>query len=60
MEFKVKKWFLMQKFTQGERYAISVADDCFSLRETEKAVLLKWITKFGNIESWIPKSCLEA
>lgn len=54
----VQKWFMEKKFTQSERYAISTADDPKVVRETEKAVLLKWATEFGTIESWIPKKCL--
>jgi len=57
---RVKSWFLNKKFSAGERYAISCCDEGPSVkRETEKAVLLSWNTKFGKVEGWVPKSCLE-
>ena len=43
---------LNKEFTQGERYAISTADDPDVVRETEKAFLLKWKTEFGTIQHW--------
>ena len=52
----IKSWFLNKEFTQGERYAISTADDPDVVRETEKAFLLKWKTEFGYIQHWVPKS----
>ena len=52
----IKSWFLNKEFTQGERYAISTADDPDVVRETEKAFLLKWKTEFGTIQHWVPKS----
>ena len=54
----VKEWFINKNFNQNERYGISVADRSYIERETEKAVLVRWETEFGNITSWIPKSCL--
>lgn len=55
---RVKSWFMNKNFTQNERYAISCSDDPTVTRETEKAVLLKWVSKFGTITRWVPKSCL--
>ena len=52
----IKSWFLNKEFTQGERYAISTADDPSVVRETEKAFLLKWKTEFRSIQHWVPKS----
>lgn len=54
----VQPWFLNKNFSQGERYAISCSDDPTVTRETEKAVLLRWATKFGEITRWVPKSCI--
>lgn len=54
----IKEWFFNKNFTQNERYAISVADREEIIRETEKAVLVKWFTEFGNITRWIPRSCI--
>lgn len=52
----IQKWFMTKSFTQGERYAIQVADDLEIKKETEKALLLQWSTKFGKISRWVPKS----
>ena len=54
----VKTWFVNKEFSQQERYAISTVDPIV-VKETEKAVFLKWPTKFGVIKKWVPKSCLE-
>ena len=54
----VKEWFINKNFNQNERYGISVADRSYIERETWKAVLVRWETEFGNITSWVPKSCL--
>lgn len=53
----IKDWFLDKKFTQDEKYAISVSDVSI-IGESEKAVKLKFESDYGNIFSWIPKSCL--
>lgn len=52
----IQKWFMIKSFTQGERYAIQVADALEIKKETEKALLLQWSTEFGKITRWIPKS----
>ena len=56
----VKKWFLEKAFTQNERYAIDTTEQVSIVRETEKAVLIKWVTDFGTIQRWVPKSCVES
>lgn len=55
---KIKECFLEKEFTQNERYAISVAYNQIIERETEKAYLIKWDTKFGIVTRWVPKSCV--
>lgn len=57
-KIRVKSWFMQKNFTQNERYAIDCARSSSVQKETEKAVLVKWSTKFGSIDRWIPKSCL--
>lgn len=57
-EIRVKDWFLHKNFSSSERYAISISHSSSIERETEKAVLVRWATKFGAITRWIPKSCL--
>ena len=57
--FSIKSWFLNKEFGANERIAIaSVSPDM--VRETEKAVCLRWNTSYGVIARWVPKSCLEA
>lgn len=58
IKMMVKEWFMNKNFTQNESYAVSVAHNSSVERETEKAVLIKWYTKYGNITKWVPKSCL--
>lgn len=53
----VKAWFAKKEFSQSERYAMETSDALID-RETEKAYLLKWNTKFGVIKKWVPKSCV--
>lgn len=56
--FSIKAWFLNKEFSANERIAIaSVSPDM--VRETEKAVCLRWNTSYGIITRWVPKSCLE-
>ena len=57
--YRVKNWFMVKNFTSSERVAIMSSDEMIIEKETEKAVLGKWNTKFGAITKWIPKSCLE-
>ncbi|GHV37334.1 hypothetical protein FACS18949_17560 [Clostridia bacterium] len=58
MTITIKTWFLVKEFNENERYAISVCDSETIVRETEKAILVKWVTEFGTITRWIPRSAL--
>ena len=58
MKVQIKKWFLEKNFTQNQIYAIRLADETVVEKETEKAVFVVFKSEFGNISSWIPKSCL--
>jgi len=51
----IPQWFIEQNFTGEERYAITTCESVIE-KETEKANLLVWNTKFGRISKWIPKS----
>ena len=53
----IKGWFYKKSFTSEERYAISAGAEFTIERESEKAVMCKWVTEFGKITKWIPKSC---
>lgn len=56
-EIEIKSWFVLKNFTPEERYAESVSDKEI-VRETEKAVLIKFVSDFGTFTKWIPKTCL--
>lgn len=56
-EIEIKSWFVLKNFSSEERYAESVSDKEI-VRETEKAVLIKFVSDFGTFTKWIPKSCL--
>lgn len=53
----IKAWFVKKEFSQSERYAMETSSADIE-RETEKAYLLKWNTKFGILKKWVPKSCV--
>lgn len=57
--FSIKSWFLNKEFSANERIAIIGVSPAM-VRETEKAVCLRWNTRYGVIKRWVPKSCLEA
>lgn len=57
VELRVKQWFIDKNFTPEERYAADVSDLTI-IKETEKAVLIKFVSDFGTFTKWIPKSCL--
>lgn len=54
---KIKSWFLNQNFNENERYVVSVGDEAIE-RETEKAYLIKWVSDYGTLTRWVPKSCI--
>lgn len=55
----ISDWFLRKNFSSNEKYAISVARKVVVKGRTEKAVKLQFMTEFGNIVSWFPKSVIE-
>lgn len=52
----VPDWFIERNFNSNERYSMSIADNVYSDRETEKAYHVVWETEHGNLNGWIPKS----
>lgn len=53
----IKSWFINKNFDQNERYIYDI--EPFQIkRETEKALQLKWISEFGVMTKWVPKSCM--
>lgn len=55
---QVKAWFINKNFNSNERQVIACADTVETIAETAKAVRLCWTSEYGNITSWVPKSCL--
>lgn len=55
---QVKSWFINKNFNSNERQVIACADTVETIAETAKAVRLCWTSEYGNITSWVPKSCL--
>jgi hypothetical protein len=61
MSVKIKSWFLYKEFSQGERLIAEVSnagDETVIVRETEKALLVKFHSDYGNVQKWVPKSCV--
>ena len=54
IDFKI----LSQNLNEGERYAVGLEFFGTVKRETEKAVLVKWNTEYGTVQSWFPKSAI--
>ena len=59
LEF-IKNWFIVKNFTVTERLAVVNASEYIIKTETEKAALFIFNTEKGDIQKWIPKSCLNA
>lgn len=51
----IAAWFLNKNFSHHERYALSVSDIA-AVKETAKAYLIKAVSEFGVITTWVPKS----
>lgn len=52
----VPDWILENNLNQQERQAVGLAYAVDVIKETTKAVLIQWVTDFGNITTWCPKS----
>lgn len=57
---RVARWFLQKNFSQSERLVIDCADSAEVVKETEKAVRIKWTSDHGAFFAWVPRSCLVA
>ena len=55
---EIKVWFMNKNFTTEEKFVADNSDRHIE-RETAKAVLIKFTSKYGNLTKWVPKSCLE-
>lgn len=59
--FGVPAWVIKRNLTPDESYAVlNEANSMTTVRETEKAKLVKFDTNYGFIEVWTPKSVLVA
>lgn len=56
---EIKVWFMNKNFTTEESF-VAKRSDREIIKETEKAVQIKFSSKYGTIVKWVPKSCLEA
>lgn len=57
----VPAWIIRKNLDQNEAYAVlNECEGSSVIRETEKAILVKFQTPYGNVEMWSPKSVLVA
>lgn len=56
----VKEWIIKKNLSYGQAIAVIDYADCYGkvLKETEKAVFVKFTSKLGIVTSWFPKSTL--
>lgn len=54
---EIKAWFMNKNFTTEEKFVADNSDRSIE-KETAKAVLVKFTSKYGNLTKWVPKSCL--
>lgn len=60
---KIAFWYLQDKFIKGEISIkefsmIETAYDMEILKETEKAVYVKFLSELGMCEIWVPRKCI--
>lgn len=59
---KIADWFMRKNFTSNERFAAVEAMEgnlVHIIQETEKALQIKFVTKYGSFARWIPKSVIQ-
>lgn len=57
----IPAWIIRKNLDQNEAYAVlNECDGVQTIRETEKAVLVRFNTSYGYVEMWSPKSVLAA
>lgn len=59
---KIADWFLKKNFSRDELYAAqgAIQSNLFQIiHETEKALHIRFITKYGIFAKWIPKSVVQ-
>lgn len=53
---EIKSWFINKNFNSDEIFVIGCSESSIE-KETEKACLVKFNSKYGTLKKWIPKSC---
>lgn len=57
----VPAWIVTKSLDRDMRYALYAEGTNPTIaRETEKAILLEWMTEFGKVSMWCPKSVLKS
>lgn len=57
---EIKQWFVNKNFFGEEARIADYSYDRQIERETAKAVLIKFVSDYGTMTKWVPKSCLAA
>lgn len=57
---EVKQWFMNKNFSSNEQFIAENSYQNDVVKETEKAVQIKFSSDYGKMVKWVPKSCLEA
>ena len=55
---RMKDWYYNKAFSIEEKRALETCYNTKILKETEKALNVRFDTDFGSITTWIPKSVL--
>ena len=55
----VPVWLLSKNLDRQEMQAMDTAYDRETVRETAKAMLVRFLTDYGNITCWVPKSVIK-
>ena len=53
---EIKTWFISKNFTSDEQFIADCSEKSIE-KETQKACLVKFNSKYGVIRKWVPKSC---
>lgn len=57
---EVKQWFMNKNFSLNEQFIAENSYQNDVVKETEKAVQIKFSSDYGKMVKWVPKSCLQA
>lgn len=52
--------FIQDKLSEAEYYAASTSSNATIERETERAVLIRYETDYGNVKVWSPRSVIRS